>query len=116
MIWIPKWETSYATFLMSPLSVPTVDEMRRASRSFPWKTGLGVDAMPPRAYSLLSDEALAMMVYLIWMCESWGRWPTSIMAVHVMLLVKPQGGFRPIALLPSIYRVYTKVRIVHVRR
>eukprot|EP00959_Pyramimonas_sp_CCMP1952_P320621 6709675-Pyramimonas_sp.AAC.1 len=32
-----------------------------------------------------------------------------------MLLAKPQGGFRPIALLPSLYRAHTKVRISHVR-
>eukprot|EP00959_Pyramimonas_sp_CCMP1952_P459906 9479008-Pyramimonas_sp.AAC.1 len=32
-----------------------------------------------------------------------------------MLLAKPQRGFRPIALLPSLYRVYTKLRISHVR-
>eukprot|EP00959_Pyramimonas_sp_CCMP1952_P102885 2151607-Pyramimonas_sp.AAC.1 len=72
--------------------------------------------MPPRAYSLLVDDAVAMLVYLLWAAEAWKRWPTTIMAIHVMLLAKPQGGLRPIALLPSIYRVYTKIRIVHVRR
>eukprot|EP00959_Pyramimonas_sp_CCMP1952_P186772 3905682-Pyramimonas_sp.AAC.1 len=43
------------------LPVPTVAEVRRASLSFSWRTGLAADMMPPRAYSLLSDEALAMM-------------------------------------------------------
>eukprot|EP00959_Pyramimonas_sp_CCMP1952_P241857 5055311-Pyramimonas_sp.AAC.1 len=60
--------------------------------------------MPPRAYSLLSDEALAMMVYLLWAAERWGRWPTPTLMIHVMLLAKASGGFRPIMLLSSLYR------------
>eukprot|EP00959_Pyramimonas_sp_CCMP1952_P156819 3279646-Pyramimonas_sp.AAC.1 len=47
------------------LPVPRIDEMRAASRTFAWNTGLGVDAMPPRAYSILSDDALAMLIYIL---------------------------------------------------
>ena len=43
------------------------------------------------------------------------RWPSLILNVNIMLLAKPQGGFRPIALLPALYRIYTKVRLQHVR-
>eukprot|EP00959_Pyramimonas_sp_CCMP1952_P152678 3194545-Pyramimonas_sp.AAC.1 len=56
-----------------------------------------------------------MRFYIFWAAESWARWPSSMLSVHIMLLTKPQGGFRPIALLPSLYRVYTKVGITHVR-
>eukprot|EP00959_Pyramimonas_sp_CCMP1952_P311198 6512758-Pyramimonas_sp.AAC.1 len=48
------------------MQVPTIEDVRRASRSFAWKTGLGADAMPPRADSLLVDDAVAMLVYLLW--------------------------------------------------
>eukprot|EP00959_Pyramimonas_sp_CCMP1952_P031526 661341-Pyramimonas_sp.AAC.1 len=35
---------------------------------------------------------------------------------HIVLLSKEGGGFRPIALLPSVYRAWTKLRLVYVRR
>ena len=37
------------------------------------------------------------------------------MYVHVVLLGKPSGGYRPIALLCSLYRVWAKARLNHVR-
>eukprot|EP00959_Pyramimonas_sp_CCMP1952_P430272 9012151-Pyramimonas_sp.AAC.1 len=98
------------------LEVPKVHDLRRAAATFTWRTGVEVDGLSPRAFSLLSDEALAQVVYLIWAAETWCRWPTAAMSVHILLLGKPAGGFRPIALLPSLCRLYMKVRAVHLRR
>eukprot|EP00959_Pyramimonas_sp_CCMP1952_P219645 4592475-Pyramimonas_sp.AAC.1 len=36
-----------------------------------------------------------MVVYLFWAAESWGRWPSAMLSVHIMLLAKPQGGVSP---------------------
>ena len=52
------------------LPVPTVEEVRYAAKSFRWKTGLGHDGIPPRAWALLSDSALAMVLYVLWAAES----------------------------------------------
>eukprot|EP00959_Pyramimonas_sp_CCMP1952_P062776 1312545-Pyramimonas_sp.AAC.1 len=56
-----------------------------------------------------------MLVYIYWAAEAWMRWPTVMLNVHIMLLAKPQGGFRPEALLPATYRIYTKPRLAQVR-
>eukprot|EP00959_Pyramimonas_sp_CCMP1952_P166470 3479693-Pyramimonas_sp.AAC.1 len=34
------------------LPVPTIAQTRRAATTFRWRTGLGADALPPRALSL----------------------------------------------------------------
>ena len=36
--------------------------------------------------------------------------PSDVQRLHVSLMEKPQGGYRPIGLFPSLYRVYMKVR------
>eukprot|EP00959_Pyramimonas_sp_CCMP1952_P055074 1151147-Pyramimonas_sp.AAC.1 len=56
------------------------------------------------------------MGYLLCMCESWGAWPTLTSHVHIILLAKPTGGHRPIALLTSLYRVWGRARLDWVRR
>ena len=98
------------------LEVPKVTDLRRAAKSFKWRTGTSVDGLSPRACPLLADDALAMAVYLVWAAEQRGRWPNAATRVHVMLLSKPTGGFRHIALLPSIYRLRAKLRAAHIRR
>eukprot|EP00959_Pyramimonas_sp_CCMP1952_P070346 1468961-Pyramimonas_sp.AAC.1 len=52
------------------LEAPKVHDLRRAAATFTWRTGVGVDGLSPRAFSLLSDEALAQVVYLIWAAET----------------------------------------------
>eukprot|EP00959_Pyramimonas_sp_CCMP1952_P155238 3248050-Pyramimonas_sp.AAC.1 len=41
------------------LRVPTVAQVRHAAKTFRWRAGLGHDALPPKAWALLSDSALA---------------------------------------------------------
>ena len=90
-----------------PLSVPFV---RMVRPRFKWHTGQGADTLTPRAISLLSDATPSMLVYIMWLAEHWERWPTQLMAVHIVLLAKPKGGWRPIALLQAVYRVWSQVR------
>eukprot|EP00959_Pyramimonas_sp_CCMP1952_P369956 7748392-Pyramimonas_sp.AAC.1 len=35
---------------------------------------------------------------------------------HIVLSGKPAGGYRPIALLPATCRIWSKIRVVHIRR
>ena len=55
------------------------------------------------------------MGYLLYLCEAFGSWPDILRNVHVVLLAKSTGGYWPIALLPSIYRVWAKARLSWVR-
>ena len=60
----------------------------------------------------MSDDALASMAVLLNMCEANVAWPTHVLNNTIVLMGKPQpqGGCRPIALMPMLYRVWTKVR------
>eukprot|EP00972_Heterocapsa_arctica_P097083 14322770-Heterocapsa_arctica.AAC.1 len=42
--------------------------------------------------------------------ETLGTLPTQLRAVLMLLLAKPKGGFRPIGLFSSIYRLWAKAR------
>ena len=44
-------------------------------------------------------------------CEFLGAWPSASRMIIFAMLPKPAGGFRPIVLFPSLYRLWTKVRV-----
>ena len=48
--------------------------------------------------------------------EKRGTWPRYILYNLVVLMGKPTGGTRPIALMPMLYRVWIKVRRPHISR
>ena len=87
-----------------------LEEFRGACRSFPVGTGLGWDAMHPRALLRLPEKLLEAFVTLITWCERLGRWPQFSQLVVVVLLPKPDGGFRPIGLLPMLARIWSRAR------
>ena len=43
-------------------------------------------------------------------CEESGMWPSQEQDLHTRLLAKPQGGYRPIMLFRSLFRVYSRIR------
>ena len=43
-------------------------------------------------------------------CEREGKWPAAVGVVVVVLLPKPDGGFRPIGLLPKDPRIWMRIR------
>lgn len=73
------------------LMVPAIT---RAAMSFPVGAGLGWDG-------------LARVLYH---CETTGRWPELVDIVVIALLPKPDGGLRPIGLMPSAVRIWTGAR------
>eukprot|EP00969_Alexandrium_andersonii_P080223 3535368-Alexandrium_andersonii.AAC.1 len=75
--------------------------MRRAALTFPAGTGLGWDKCHPRAILRCSEAALLALIRLLVCCERLGAWPQSIGCIIIVLLPKPDGGRRPIGLLPS---------------
>ena len=58
--------------------------------------GLDWDVVHPRALLRLPDETLEQWMFVLERCERKGRWPKNVGVVVVVLLPKPEGGFRPI--------------------
>ena len=84
--------------------------IKAACATFPATTGLGVDAIQPRALLRLSDEAIHALCQLLMAIELVGAWPALIRLVLIVLLPKADGGRRPIGLLPTIVRVWMRAR------
>jgi hypothetical protein len=95
----------------APLASMTVEIVRAAARTFPIGTGLGWDKLHPRAVARCSDEALMALVRIFVLAELLGQWPQLVGLVLVCLIPKPGGGRRPIGLLPSMVRLWMRIRL-----
>ena len=95
---------------MRPLSDPnwkrlSVRELRKAIRQFPFGTARAADNVSIRAYDYLPDDMLEALADIFHLCELLGRWPEQWDLVLICLLVKKDGGYRPIGLFPSPIRI-----------
>ena len=59
----------------------------------------------------LSRSALVALLRIFILCELIGTWPCTIGDVHIVLLPKAAGGFRPIGLFPSLIRLWMRLRL-----
>ncbi len=73
-------------------------------------TAIASDGFHMRHYSQMSLAALESLCGLFVIMEILGVVPWQIRLVLIMLLTKPQGGFRPIGLFASFYRLWGKAR------
>ncbi len=99
------------------LSVPKPVEwqvIKKVARSFPWHTS-NYEGLSPRHVSELPDHGLRLLSQLFNMCEIFGDYPEVLRNLFVKLIPKPTGGFRPICLFRSLYRIYMKSRSGAVR-
>ncbi len=94
---------------------PSVEQFRRAARSFPRTTGIGVEGILPSDFDALDDVGVDACIDVMMTCEAIGYVPKVIALVLVKMIPKKDGGRRPIGLLPSLYRVWAKVRRGEVR-
>ena len=118
--WVKLWLEGVETEKLDWDDIPqlpdiTPDELRLAAASFPRDTGLGSDNISPRALLRLSDEAMEALATLLSKMERTGTWTKELNLVLVVLLAKPDGGFRPIGLLPTIIRVWMRARTAQIR-
>ena len=88
----------------------TLQFFKAALFSFANGTGLGWDGVHPRALLRLPDEILYAWIALMIQCERHGCWSVKVGCVIVVLLPKPDGGFRPIGLIPCLPRVWMRCR------
>ena len=85
-------------------------DIKLAASSFPSATGVGADAISPRAIARLPDQLLDELASLFMMAEDTGDWSAAISLVLIVLLPKDGGGFRPIGLFPTLIRVWMRAR------
>ena len=83
----------------------TWDKVREVRKEFPAKTAVGVDGWSPKQLAQLPEGAgQALTMHLIALERS-AVIPAAQAEAWIVLLDKPDGGDRPIALLPFLYRV-----------
>ncbi len=97
------------------LERPSVEMFRRAARRIPRTTGIGVEGILPADFDALDDAGIDACVDVMMACEAIGFVPEPIALVLVRMIPKRDGGRRPIGLLPSLYRIWSKVRVGYVR-
>ncbi len=115
--WAEQWAASAPYPLLpwpddlGPLLPPiAVDLFRQVLATFAAHTALGWDALHPRALLRLSDCMLLALLRIIAVAEARGCWPAAVALVLVVLLPKPDGGRRPIGLLPLLPRIWARAR------
>ncbi len=97
------------------LARPSIEQFRRAARSFPRKTGVGVEGITPSDFDALDDDGIESCISVLLACEAIGYIPKLLALVIVKMIPKKDGGRRPIGLMPSLYRIWGKVRADDVR-
>ncbi len=88
----------------------TEEDARLASSQFSTKTSGSPDGRRPRHFSLLGGRSRTKLASILNVIESSGELPSQVEVIFTVLLAKPQGGFRPIAILPPVCRLWMKIR------
>ena len=119
--WGAEWKADVAPPLLSwpedilmqgrQLPAVTTVMLRAAAHSFAAYTGLGWDKLHQRVLTRCSDEALMALARIFVLAEKLGRWPALVGVVLVCLIPKADGGRQPIGLLPSLIRLWMRVRL-----
>ena len=94
---------------MAPwLPTATPEQIRKVAHTFPVETGIGVDAVHPRAVAALSDLALRALARLYDALESELIIPEALRFVLVVFIPKEgaPGEKRPIGLITTITRIH----------
>ena len=88
----------------------TAEQVGKAARTFPTETSIGCDSFPPSAIASLSVQLRACIADFLNLLEEEGAWPHKAAATLIHLIPKSDGGRRPIGVLPSIVRVWERIR------
>ncbi len=81
------------------------EDIRRASASFSHAAASTYDGFHVRHFALLCDDALLALSEILVLMELTGGLPSQLRATILSMLGKPAGGFRPIGVFTSLYRL-----------
>ena len=87
--------------------------LRNVLRSAKSRTGLGVDLWITKLWADLPDDALKILLSLIYLVQQ-GVMPMQLLVVLVSLMPKSGGGERPIALTAMLYRLVMRLNKSHI--
>ena len=76
-------------------------------------TALGVDFLDVWWLKNLSNQIADDFAEVLNSVERLGAWPIQSRMNIIVLMGKPAGGLRPIALMPMLYRIWSKARRQH---
>ena len=88
----------------------TIEQLHEALFTFPRDTGKGSDNASPDFVKALPKAAKEEIVSLFNSILRSGTWPWQWLHVLIALLPKPQGGERPIGLLPFFMRLFFRMQ------
>ena len=106
----PRREPSWPTTVAGSIPDLTIQAFVEVCMTFPCQTGLGWDNIHPRALARLPRSLLLQLVLCLLAAETIGQWPSLAGWVVIVLLPKPDGGRRPIGLIPCLPRVWSWAR------
>jgi len=87
-----------------------VEQIRRASASFPAKTSQTADGFHVRHWAMLPDEALEALALIIRAILGLGYMPRQLEFLVGFLTPKAKSGHRALGLFPSLYRLILRLR------
>eukprot|EP00973_Karenia_brevis_P006372 866497-Karenia_brevis.AAC.1 len=79
-------------------------------------TAVGIDLWSPADLRKLPNRALKQLADILKKVEETATWPSYLLYNIIVLMGKPQGGARPIALMPMLYRIWTEVRKPYIQK
>ena len=91
------------------------DNISACAASFRQGTS-SAEGFHPRHFAGISADALLALSCCFRLFEGMGNWPACERQLLTILIPKPGGGLRPIALFRTAYRVYARCRVDRVRR
>ena len=100
------------------VTMPSISaaDVLRAARTFPKGTSIGCDDVPPSALADLSEPLRDALACLLNHLERRGSWPSETATSLIHLIPKPSGGRRPIGVLPTLVRIWERIRKCEVQK
>ena len=103
MLELRAWESPEAPEI-------TKGMVKEAAGQFKHHTAKGFCGWHPRAWNQLPEDGLQATANLIMLIEQARCWPADFSNIDLVRLQKEGGGHRLIGLLPSLYRLWGKIR------
>eukprot|EP00973_Karenia_brevis_P095053 12425469-Karenia_brevis.AAC.1 len=79
-------------------------------------TTVGIDFWSPGDLRRLARAALGALGQILVQVEDQATWPSFLLYNIIVLVGKPLGGTRPIALMPMLYKVWTRIRKPYIQK
>ena len=87
------------------LDLIAIEDVKRGIKMMNSGTAVGIDQWSQAHWKRLSPEAVEAIAHLHNHVEKHGVWPGDIYYNIIVLMGKPAGGSRPVALMPMLYRL-----------